>query len=67
MPYDKGNGDNPGTHSDCPTSCYDNDNFNKRIFVSDYAELNSPEETKQDIMNNGPVQTSFTVYEDFRH
>lgn len=61
MPYE------PLAMKSCPNgTCSGNGNFNRVMMASDYSSFDSINEIKNEIKTNGPVQSAFTVYADFK-
>jgi cathepsin B len=62
FPYVSGNGTVPV----CPTKCTNGGKWTKNKCIHKSTTISwSPDEVKADLYENGPVETGFTVYEDF--
>ena len=53
-----------GTVEACITECKDGSEW-KKYKISDYSSFRGVNAIRKEILENGPVQTGFTVYNDF--
>jgi len=67
MPYPaQGSSYDKNVYNDtCPRSCKDGSSISNKLHVSDFKSFRGADAIKAEVYANGPVQTGFTVYQDF--